>query len=281
MLLTRAAVSVRRRAVKRLVWAVVITASITAIISSSTVFASGGPPVAFSFASKALEIKRPIVAKLCGVDAAGGSQTYLQEQQGTLRIWKSVGPPVALSGDQCSSIRLATPNMGRFLFRLRYWVNGRLIYISPMQGVTVYGPVGLAAFCTAEGACNLASGTVEIGGRLVSYIGEAGAGVVINGADYNLPATYSFGSANTCRSLTLKTIMADQTGTETAGDAVTVAVVQRRLNEQSASVLYDQVTTENFQLDGGPFQVQITGSTEREIFYVLAGTLDCHTPTGQ
>jgi hypothetical protein len=238
--------------------------------------------VAFSFASKALEIKSPILATICGMNAATGSQTNLQEQQGTLRVWRSVAPPATLTGNQCKTLRLATPNVGRFFFRLRYWVNGRLIYTSPMQGATVYGPVSFVAFCNAVGGCNLSGGTTEIQGHLDSYIYfGCQNGVGACGGQSGLPVTFAFASGNSCRSLSMTDIMQDGSGSETPGDQITITVVQHTLNQQTASVDYDQVSTATFELDGGPLQVQATDSTQNEFFYLLSAVLDCYTPTGQ
>jgi hypothetical protein len=76
-------------------------------------------------------------------------------------------------------------------------------------------------------------------------------------------------------------IMQDGSGSETPGDQITITVVQHTLNQQTASVDYDQVSTATFELDGGPLQVQATDSTQNEFFYLLSAVLDCYTPTGQ
>ena len=242
--------------------------------------AATAPPVVLSFASTALALNQPIVAHLCGDPAAAGSSTFLQEQEGTQHVWRAVGSPLAVSGRECGTLRLATPNMGRFLFRFRYWAGGQLRYVSPEQHVTVYGPVNFSALCNDNGAsCSLNPGTAEIAGHLENYLTEKHCylGYVANCLQPF--ASYTF-SSNSCRSLSMTSTMSDINSSETPGDTITIAVVQHTLNEQSTTVPYGAVSTARFALDGGPLQIAVTYATGQEDFYLISATADCYTPTG-
>ncbi len=278
-----------RHTVRHLIAAAVLGLASLGGVGVPAASATAGPPVILSFANKTLEITSPIVARLCGAGAAVGSRSYLQEQEGTLHVWRAVGRPLTLAATECGSLRISTPEVGRLLFRVRYWANGKLIYISHEQGVTVYGPVGLVTFCNAAGGCNLAGGTTEILGHLDTYIdfacngqpGAVGCGGFVTNDGSGLPGSFVFTSRNSCRSLQMTAFMTDVTGSETPGDQITIAVIQHTLNEQTANLAYNQISNETFELDGGPVQIQLTASTQFEAFYLLSSTLDCSTPTGQ
>jgi hypothetical protein len=265
-----------RNSIRPLLVGLAIASAVVGGDTTPPASAASGPPVVFSFNNKTLEMKTHILGKICGEDAAAGSRAYLQEQEGTLRSWRTIASAFSLSGTGCAPINLSTPNVGRLVFRVRYWVSGKLIYISPEQVVMVYGPVSFATLCGAisESVCNLIGGSIQIGGHLETYVAAGGSG--LGGGNISFP------EGNTCRTLKLTTAYNTENGgePETPGDQVTITLIQHRLNEQSVNLPYEQVTSSILRLDGGPLEIQFTRAVGDETWYILSGIADCFTATG-
>jgi hypothetical protein len=276
------------------------------VLPVATVGASAatGPSVTLRFASTSVEMKSPVPARVCGRNVPARSIAYVQERNAN-RVWKAVGSGVKLLGSDCAVVELPEPSLGKYAYRANLWVGKTLRFQTPAQGLTVYGPVDFATFCSSISSCALVNGTnsgalVQVGGHIDNYIdwicGSAAPsttttattapGVTVTTVgDYcatvganEFPQNYTLNADNTCRSLTMSTAEVAQDNGATGGH-ITIAVLQHTYAEQTASPILSQSLTSKFKLDGGPIVVQFTNTGPTSL-YVLSGSADCYTSSG-
>jgi hypothetical protein len=68
-------------------------------------------------------------------------------------------------------------------------------------------------------------------------------------------------------------------GPEAVGGQITVEAIQHTLNPETDTIVYNQITTSKFALDGGPVEINVT-ETGNESFVLFSGSVDCYTSTG-
>ena len=69
--------------------------------------AAGNPPVTLAFASLTTEMKQPVGAQICAHKAVSGSRVFLQQQMGTLRVWRAVSGALQLTNGKCASLKVS------------------------------------------------------------------------------------------------------------------------------------------------------------------------------
>jgi len=238
--------------------AAAVLAMAAPVLPVATVGASAatGPSVTLRFASTSVEMKSPVPARVCGRNVPARSIAYVQERNAN-RVWKAVGSGVKLLGSDCAVVELPEPSLGKYAYRANLWVGKTLRFQTPAQGLTVYGPVDFATFCSS-----------------VTTVGDYCATVGAN----EFPQNYTLNADNTCRSLTMSTAEVAQDNGATGGH-ITIAVLQHTYAEQTASPILSQSLTSKFKLDGGPIVVQFTNTGPTSL-YVLSGSADCYTSSG-
>ena len=219
------------------------------------------------------------------------------------------GLGVKLRGSDCAVVELPEPSLGQYAYRANLWVGKTLRFETPIQVLTVYGPVEFATFCSNISICALINGTssgalVQIGGHISNYIdwicGSAAQntttttsptsttapGVTVTttgnycstvGAN-EFPQNYTLNANNTCRSLTMITAAVALDNGATGGQ-ITIALLQHAYAEQTASPKVNQSLTSKFKLDGGPIVFQFTNTGPMSL-YVLSASADCYTGSG-
>lgn len=266
-----------------------------AIMAAGTPSASGAPApsVVLSFANPSLEMGTPAIAELCGRGAPAGSRAYVQKSKGSGHLWRPVGHAVELVGDQCSTVRLAEPLRGQYLYRGELWTGTTLRYQTPGKRLTVYGPVPFTTWCGNVTGCHLVNGgggPVRVGGHIDNYFdwvcGTIGSTTTAtNTGNYcsstgaeAFPQRYTLDAANSCRSLTMA-IAALAKDNGASGGRITMEVLQHTLGPQTAVPSEGQVLTSRFALDGGPVLIDLTNTGPLSL-YLLNASADCYTSSG-
>ena len=243
------------------------------------------PSVRVKIVNSSIEINTKDQFKLCGTSLPAGSKAYLQEQEGTNRVWRTVWSVGKLQGSHCVARMISTPLQGRHVFRARVWLSKKVPLDSANSVQTVYGPVAFKTWCSAVAGCQLvngAGGPIQVGNNIDNYVdwvcGSTGQGYCSNlGANY-FTASYTLNSPNSCRSLTFDTVLLASDNGNTGG-AVTIEAVQHTLNPQDVTPVFNQVTSATVALDGGPVVFNFTNTGPLSL-YILSETADCYTPTG-
>jgi hypothetical protein len=265
-----------------------LTAAVSVGTAPSPANAAAKPSIAWHFTHNRMEQKGKVTAVICAIDAPTGSNSVLQEQEGTQGVWRNIAT-IALIDNKCGTIPLYESTRGWFHYRMQLWWSHAPHFTSPTESEVVYGPVGFLTLCKGQSACSLMNGggTQEIGGHLDSYIdmgcdsdGPIGGGECDDYGPAELPWTYELHSNNSCRSLSMSTAMLDGNGSKAPGDQITIQFIQHTLNAETAYPEYNNVSTSTFALDGGPIDINLTEATGNEIFFLISASADCYTTSG-
>jgi hypothetical protein len=253
---------------------------------SSTAFAGSSPSVSLRFSHSSPEVGKPVTARICLKNAPPGSVAYFEEQMGTEHVWRSIKGSLKMSGTQCDSAKVVSTVQGEYVYEVRLLRGGRLIAGSPQERLFVYGHVQFTAFCSQMQGCHLVNGSggpIQVNGHLDEYVdwvcSSTGHGYC-SGLNANwFPATQTLNHDSSCRTLTMQVVaIAGDNGA--TGGQISVLVTQHTLNQQMVTIDTPEVVTlRNFQLDGGPIQIQF-GDTGPLSLYILKEWADCYTVSG-
>ncbi|HET9059620.1 MAG TPA: hypothetical protein VFN61_06840 [Acidimicrobiales bacterium] len=257
--------------------------------------AAPAPAVSLSFSTTTPDLGT-VTAKLCARNAPAGSTVYLQQRL-ALNKWAAVfraGSKV--KGNECVALGVTEKTQGAVEYRANLWWKGQLRFITPPEGITVYGAVPFMTWCQYINGCqsiNGRSGLVEVNGHIDNYIdwicGSTPRSTSPNGKGtlpdrcqnvgaYEFPQSYTLGSPNSCRSLTMTMAAVAQDNGATGG-MVTVQVLQHTDDLQTAQPKYNQISTYTFQLDGGPVAIDFSNTGPLSL-YILSASADCSTSSG-
>ena len=208
-----------------------------------------------------------------------GEELTLQRQFGTAQTWATFAN---VSLTQASGT-WETPGepLGSYGYRVRLLLNGGVLDQSPVQYLHTYGPVGLQPLCSAPGASNNsmngcpAAGTAPLGFGHFKYAAH-----VSNNHDSVYPAFWDLLNfpATSCSSVTLSFAM--PTGGSVEGDTAYLRVTQHGAKALTASVPYGAPSTLTAPLDGAPWQVG-NSATSQDDQIVINATAICYTANGQ
>jgi len=275
-----------RSLLKRFILSCLVALALVTCGGSSTAFAGSSTSVSLKFSHSSPEVGKPVTARICVKNAPTGSLGYFEEQMGTEHVWRNIRGSLRMSGTQCDRATVVSTVQGEYVYEVRLLLGGRLIAGSPQERLFVYGHVQFTAFCSQIQGCQLVNrsgGPIQVNGHLDEYVdwvcGSTGQGYCGDlGANY-FPETQTLNQDSSCRALTMQTVaIAGDNGA--MGGQISILVTQHTLNQQMVTIdTPGVVTLRNFQLDGGPVQIQF-GNTGPLSLYILSEWVDCYTVSG-
>jgi hypothetical protein len=235
---------------------------------------NGKPKVSFSFKTNKITAGTRPVIKYTASGLPSGSKLELQRQFGTSHVWKDV---TALRGHS-GTASVAKVQMGQYQYRIKIGHKGKTVVISRSKVLFAYGRVPLTNICNDQNHNSKISmsdddgcqtQTVQVNGTIFVYLISD-----FPQAPPNFDQDITFGTNTSCRTITLNFSM-DNNAQST--DTAHVQVVQTAADPQSKSVGAGQIGNAFFKLDGGPWDLNLSATSDEEY---VNGYLSCYSAGG-
>ena len=226
------------------------------------------PGVVLTIPANRVTADHAFVVRYRALDVPAGSVLYLQKQEGTARVWKSIKAWKSTSG---SALAPGVP-LGMWTYRIIAVHAGRVLAASEPRVLYAYGNVPLGVICRGHGVCTTPH-TEVVATHAFTWV----TGIDTTFAT-EYPKFYAILNANstTCRSAVLE--FASQRPTTPGTGKTYIELLQASSDPQEASTGPNSVGVLRATLDGGPWYVEVSDTQGKGV--VVNGTWSCYTPTG-
>jgi hypothetical protein len=238
-----------------------------------------GPDVSWAFSPSLVSTGRAVTLKYeVAPVVIPGEKLAVQRQFGTAQAWETFATEVVTTAS--GTWRTPGESIGSYGYRVRLLLGEQVLDQTPVQYLKSDGPVSLKDLCSAPNASNNsmngcpALGTASIGSISFNYASH-----VSNNNQSVYPAFWDLLNfpATSCSSVVLRFGMPSDGSL--AFDMSYLKVVQHGAKAQTASVRYGSETTFTVALDGSPWEVE-NSATSQDDQIVINATASCYTADG-
>jgi hypothetical protein len=231
--------------------------------------------VTWNFSSSRINAGAPVQVTYHATGVAQQSIVSIQQQFGTKHVWKNVANfPV---GRVSTTVNLPAVPIGDYVYRLRVSTGHRLDFYSLARRLYAYGNITLTTICHAFNNGGCGPGSVQLqNSQIYNYELTLLTFSTVSPGDTAMSA-----KNNSCRSGTL-TIESGIQSARNPGDITSVQITQSASNPQLTTLPDTSQTVFNFNLDGGPFDLDAwhSGGPSTETVVWFSGTFNCYTLNG-
>lgn len=256
---------------------VVLTGAIVLSIGSVASAATSKPSLTFSAVRGTIGGTASI--KYSSGSAPGSTTTWLQQQQGTAKIWRDV--VMLRRSVAVKSAIVSLTNVGLNKFRIATLRRRTLVEASPARSIKVYGPVTFSELCNGVGAvggqCDPSVGNAQFGSTIFSYnLADPSCGLLC-GETTPAPSenTLMKVTGSTCDSMTVTIAVNGGVG----GVSGTLSVIRSDANPQTLTAQAGQTATATFQLDSEPWYLEDNADGNVGMIMDVSKLL-CYSTTG-
>lgn len=255
---------------------------VPSIAITSTAQAASPPTVKWAFTLSNVDANAPIAATYQTTGIRPGSRLTFERQFGTARVWKAVANFRIASGAS-TTVNLPADPMGAFKYRVLAVTGRKVVAHSAVRTLFAYGSVSLLTICqkATNTSYGCSPGSVQLHNSVLynyQIYTEVDQKTSPGQTTITFPAT-------SCRSASLN-IVVGRSATDNGpfpGSSATIQIAQSASDPQLITVSDTTQQVFNFNLDGGPFDVDAwfttNGSNGYESAY-LSGTFSCYTTNG-
>jgi hypothetical protein len=273
--------SMRRRSLS-VVLGVAALLAVTGVAIPSSAQAATRGTVAWSFTTSKVSAGTGIGVTYQPSGIQPGSLLTFERQFGTAKVWKAVAN-FHVSSSSSSTATLPGDPLGAYEYRVQVTTGHRITALTHDRPLYSYGSVTLLTLCNegSDRSMNCSPGTVQLSNSTL-YNYQASDSVDPDASPGQ--TDFAFG-ATSCRSGSLDIVVGFPSDQDPAfpGSSVTTQVAQSASDPQLITVPDSSQQTFDFNLDGGPFDLDswytTNGQDNWENIYV-SGTFNCYTLNG-
>jgi hypothetical protein len=231
------------------------------------------PTVTFELPSNRITAGKPFVVTYASRGLSHGTTLYLQKQEGTAHVWRSV---LKLKGET-GSANAPKVGMGLWRYRVDATIHGASVASSATKSLFSYGGVSFGIICRVAGGCGSSSGDVQIGSSVYVYQ----ASYEIEQATYpTYTQEFNYSYKTSCASARIT--FAGSGDFDGAASFTTYAqVVQTASDAVTASAASGSIGSLSVKFDGGPWIFNMSATDDNFANVYANGTFRCYTSNGR
>jgi hypothetical protein len=257
---------------------------VSSVAITSSAQAAPRPSVKWAFTSSNVDAQAPISATYQTSGIRSGSVLTFERQFGTAKVWKAVANFHVASGAS-TAVNLPADPLGAYMYRVVAVTGRKVVAQTAVRALFAYGNVSLLTICqkSTSGNARCSPGSVQLTNSII-YNYQVSTYANANTSPGQTVITFPVTS---CRSASL-TIVVGRTANDNGpfpGSSATIQIAQSASDPQLITVPDTTQQAFNFNLDGGPFDVDDWFTTNGNYYddheYVyLSGNFSCYTLNG-